>query len=59
MLRLQETGRSILGLCDGHRTVEEIVQLLAERYVSADRARIREDVAIFLESLQQKRIVDY
>lgn len=59
MIRLQDTGRSILELCDGQRTVEEIVSLLAERYASADPARIREDVAVFLESLQQKRIVDY
>ena len=46
-------------LCDGQRTVQEIVAALSERYNAADRARITEDVCSFLASLQQKRIVDF
>jgi len=59
MIRLQTTGRSILELCDGKRTLQEIVASLALRYTNADATKIRTDVETFLESLQQKRIVDY
>lgn len=59
MIRLQATGRSILELCDGKRSVDEIVASLALRYAKADSEKIRADVQAFLESLQQKRIVDY
>ena len=58
MIRVQGTGQKILELCDGQRTVQEIVTALAATY-SADPAKIREDVGSFLEALQQKRIVDY
>ena len=59
MIRVQGTGQSILELCDGQRTVQEIVAALVERYNSADPAKITEDVSNFLEALQRKRIVDY
>ena len=58
MIRLQDTGRSILELCNGERTVQEIVASLALRY-TADPTRIRADVAAFLQSLQEKRIIDW
>ena len=56
---MQATGRSILELCDGKRSVDEIVASLALRYARADSGKIRSDVEAFLESLHQKRIVDY
>lgn len=59
MIRLQATGRSILELCDGKRSLQEIVASLSLRYTGADPAKIRSDVLAFLESLQHKRIVDY
>ena len=59
MIRLQQSGRSILELCDGKRSLQEIVASLALRFSNADATRIRADVAAFLESLQRKRIVDY
>ena len=59
MIRVQGTGQKILELCDGQRTIEEIVTALSASYSGADPAKIREDVGNFLEALQQKRIVDY
>jgi len=59
MIRVQGTGQKILDLCDGQRTVEEIVTALSASYSGADPVKIREDVGNFLEALQQKRIVDY
>src|ERR1700676_1929122 len=58
MIRVEGTGQSILELCDGQRTVQEIVTALRTTY-SADLVKIREDVGSFLEALQQRRIVDY
>ena len=58
MIRLQGTGQSVLELCDGEHTLQQIVETLCKRY-SADTAKIRDDVTTFLEALQQKRIVDY
>lgn len=59
MIRLQGTGQNILELCDGRRTLQEIVATLSESYISTDANKIAEDVMTFLEALQQKRIVDY
>ncbi len=59
MIQVQGTGQKILELCDGQRTVQEIVTALSATYSGGDPAKIREDVGNFLEALQQKRIVDY
>jgi pyrroloquinoline quinone biosynthesis protein D len=59
MIRVQGTGKDILEVCDGQRTVQEIVTILSGRYGAADLAKITEDVSSFLEALQRKRIVDY
>jgi pyrroloquinoline quinone biosynthesis protein D len=59
MIRVQGTGQNILELCDGQRTVQDIVATLSERYGTADPAKITEDVSNFLEALRRKRIVDY
>ena len=59
MIRVQGTGQKILELCDGQRTVGEIVTTLTADYSGADLVKIREDVGSFLEALQKKRIVDY
>ena len=59
MIRVQGTGENILELCDGQRTVQEIVTTLSGRYGTADPVKITEDVSSFLEALQRKRIVDY
>src|SRR5215510_12335357 len=56
-LRLQGTGKRIVQLCDGQRTFAEIVAELEASYNSSDSSEIRNDVAGFLEQLQQKRIV--
>src|SRR5579864_3188999 len=59
MIRVQGTGQNILELCDGQRTVQEIVTTLSATFSGADPAKIREDVGNFLEALQQKRIINY
>jgi len=58
-IKVQGTGQHILEECDGQKTFAEIVAALQRHYTNADPVKIREDVGAFLESLQQKRIVDY
>jgi pyrroloquinoline quinone biosynthesis protein D len=58
-IRVEGTGRRILEACDGERTFLDIVEELQANYSASDPAKIRKDVADFLESLQLKRIIDY
>lgn len=58
-LKLQSTGRQVLEQCDGQRTFGEIIAELQKQFDSADPAKIRSDISVFLEQLQKKRIVDY
>jgi pyrroloquinoline quinone biosynthesis protein D len=58
-VRVQGTGRAILELCDGQRSMLEIVAELQKQYILVSPARIREEADQFLEKLQEKRIVDY
>ena len=41
------------------RTTGEIIADLQKQFTSADPAKIRDDISLFLEQLQKKRIVDY
>jgi pyrroloquinoline quinone biosynthesis protein D len=58
-LRLQGTGREILERCDGQRSVQEIVGELQAQYKAGDGTRIEQEVSNFLQTLHQKRIVDF
>jgi pyrroloquinoline quinone biosynthesis protein D len=58
-IKLQGTGRQVLERCDGQRTFGEIITELQKQFGDADPAKIQSDIALFLEQLQRKRIVDY
>jgi coenzyme PQQ biosynthesis protein PqqD len=58
-IKLQGTGRQVLERCDGQRTFGEIITELQKQFDTADPAKIRADISVFLEQLQRKRIVDY
>jgi pyrroloquinoline quinone biosynthesis protein D len=58
-IKLQGTGRQVLERCDGTRTVADIIAELQKEFTAADPAKIRNDISLFLEQLQRKRIVDY
>jgi len=53
---LNPTAAEILGLCDGHRTVEDIVAALTSRYASGG---ITHDVQVLLAGLAAKGLVTY
>jgi pyrroloquinoline quinone biosynthesis protein D len=50
---LNDTGAAILELCNGDNTVEQIVQLLSERY----QADVRADVLEYLSNMTQRELV--
>ena len=54
VLVLNGTGATILGLCDGERTVGEIVEELRGRYKSVAGDEVRD----FLTRLVAKRLVE-
>lgn len=54
VVTLNPTGADILGLCDGERTVAEIVTELSGRY---DRV-VDDEVADFLDRLVRRRCVE-
>ncbi len=54
VLVLNQTGASILGLCDGERTVVEIVEELRGRYNRVADDEVRD----FLSRLTAKRLVE-
>ncbi len=58
-IKLQGTGRQVLERCDGQRTFAEIIAELQKEFGKADPAKIRSDIALFLEQLQKRRILDY
>lgn len=51
---LNDTGRAILELCDGRRTVAEIAATLGARY----DADVAADVAEYLEDLAGRELID-
>lgn len=56
LVALNPTAAEILGLCDGRRTVDEIVKLLSGKYESQD---ITADVQELLAGLAAKGLVTY
>jgi pyrroloquinoline quinone biosynthesis protein D len=58
VLRLNQTGAEILGLCDGQRSINEIVAVLAETYV-ASALGVNADVIEFLSLLHARQLVRF
>lgn len=58
-LRLQGPARRILELCDGQRTVAEIVAQLQSEFSAVDRARIADEVTIYLGQLHGRGVVEF
>jgi pyrroloquinoline quinone biosynthesis protein D len=57
-LKLKGTSRAVVELCDGARTVREIVAELAARY-SADSALVETDVVALLGKLHDRGVMEY
>lgn len=57
-LLLDPIASEVVALCDGARTLDEIVALLAGRYPAADPSRIAGDVAGLVDALCRRRLLD-
>ena len=55
---LNQTGYEILRLCDGTRTVPEIVQALENKYPAAQLILPRE-ISQYLEAISQKGLIEW
>ncbi|HET9087814.1 MAG TPA: pyrroloquinoline quinone biosynthesis peptide chaperone PqqD [Acidobacteriaceae bacterium] len=58
-LRLQGPGRKILELCDGQRTLKDVVAELSREFPSADPSVIAAEVNSFLTRLQEKGALEF
>jgi len=57
-LLLNETAAEILKLCDGERTVEQIVDTLAQQFVGTDRKMIADEVTALLTRLRTRGLLE-
>jgi len=57
-LMLNDTAPEILKLCDGERTVEEIIDSLAQRFTGVDRQVIEDDVIGFLTRIKARGLLE-
>jgi pyrroloquinoline quinone biosynthesis protein D len=53
-LVLTETALEVLELCDGERTLDDIAQVLSERYEGAD---VKDDVSELLDGIGERGLV--
>src|SRR5881396_1384698 len=59
LVALNPTGAEILELCDGVRSVAEVVATLERRYGAAGEGGVERDVTAFLDGLAAKGLVTY
>ena len=53
-VRLNATAADVLGLCDGERSLDDIVEALSARYQGAD---VRDDVLELVDAMAQRGLV--
>ena len=58
ILKLSPTGLKIVQLCDGKRSVDEVVTAAQAEFPPAVHDKIRQDIVLYLEQLVAKRAVD-
>ena len=59
VIRLKGTGCDIVSLCNGERTFSEILTELEARYPATSREEISSEAIHFLETLREKRVLDF
>jgi pyrroloquinoline quinone biosynthesis protein D len=58
-LRLNGPSLEIVELCDGTRTVQQIVSELQQLYPEAEPRRVEQDILGYLALLNEKRALDF
>jgi pyrroloquinoline quinone biosynthesis protein D len=57
-LRLKGPARAIIELCDGERTLVEIVRELNRRYPGADAARVEAEATAFVIRMRERGVLE-
>ena len=58
-LRLRGPGRRIVELCDGQRTLADVIGRLQAEYPSAEPSKISGEVCTFLQALAEKGAIEF
>lgn len=56
-LALNETGAAIVRLCDGARSINEIIDQLSKKYEDADCDALRREVIDFLDTIRARGLL--
>jgi pyrroloquinoline quinone biosynthesis protein D len=56
-LALNETGAAIVRLCDGARSINEIVEQLSKKFSSAERDTLTREVIDFLDTIRARGLL--
>lgn len=59
VLRLKGTAAEIIQLCDGERTVADILGAMQAQYPSPDPKQIAQEIESFLNRLLERRALDF
>jgi pyrroloquinoline quinone biosynthesis protein D len=59
VIQLKGTGATIIALCDGERTLGEILVELQIKFPTADPKQIESEAMSFLGTLREKRVLDF
>jgi len=56
-LALNETGAAIVRLCDGARSIDEIVDQLSKKFSNNDRNALTREVSDFLDTIRARGLL--
>lgn len=56
-LALNKTGAAIARLCDGTRTIDDIIDQLVKKYGDVDRDALMREVVDFLDSIRARGLL--
>jgi hypothetical protein len=56
---LQGPGRRILELCDGERSLGDVIRQLQAEFPSAESSKVSQEVTTFLQGLQEKGAIEF
>jgi len=59
VIQLKGTGATIIALCNGERTLGDILKDLKSKFPSTDPVLIESEALSFLTTLRQKRVLDF
>ena len=57
--RLNSSSLEIVRLCDGKHTVQEIAEILGNKYSKTERSIITKDLLTYLVQLHEARAIDF